>query len=55
MFKGFSKDNFIVDDTVSEEVRKAINSGQKLVAVNLYIKQTGCSLSEAIQTIENLN
>lgn len=50
-----SKDNFIVDDTVSEEVRKAINSGQKLVAVNLYIKQTGCSLSEAIQTIESLS
>lgn len=50
-----SQNEIIVEDVVSQEVREALNNNQKILAVKLYMDNTGCSLSEATKFIDSIS
>ena len=45
----------VVDDGVPQEVREALENGEKITAVKLYMELTGCGLAEAKNYIDSIS
>lgn len=45
----------VVDDGVPHEVREALENGEKITAVKLYMELTGCGLAEAKNYIDSIS
>lgn len=45
----------VVDDGVPQEVREALENGEKITAVKLYMEHTGCGLAEAKNYIDSIS
>ncbi len=45
----------VIDDGVPQEVRRALENGEKLTAVKLYMEYAGCGLAEAKNYIDSIS
>lgn len=50
-----SQNEIVVEDVVPQNVREALNNNEKILAVKLYMDNTGCSLSEATKFIDSIS